>query len=157
MAISVSSYRLFLFICPRLSVLVALSPFLCPPSIVWLRLEGQWGVARAEWKLIRIWPWMDTSEIAGEPSALFRAPLMIPVFLCHRCLVLHHKKKKLGLTGANGGTACYRVGEDALLGDHEEVKWHIRVGTDVPQHHVYHQSNFGLVCLGSLLVSLVYV
>lgn len=59
-------------------------------------------------------------KIAGDPSALFRAPLMIPVFFCHRCLALHHKEQ--GLTGANGSTACYRVGEDALLGDHEEMK-----------------------------------
>lgn len=34
-------------------------------------------------------------KIAGDPSALFRAPLMIPVFLCHWCLALHHKKNRV--------------------------------------------------------------
>lgn len=59
---------LFLFL------LLSFSPFSCPPCIVWLRLEGQWGVARAEWNLIWICPWMDTVRLQEIHQLFFGLP-----------------------------------------------------------------------------------
>lgn len=56
------------------TLLLSLSPFSCPPAIVRLRLEGQWGVARAEWKLIWIWPWMDTARLQEIHRLFFGLP-----------------------------------------------------------------------------------
>lgn len=141
---------LFSSVSLSLSPQLSLSSFSCPPSIVRLRLEGQWGVARAEWNLIWIWLWMDTARLQEIHRLFFGLPWW---FLSSSVTgVLPCITKKQVLTGANSSTACYHVGEDALLGDHEEVKWHIWVSTDVPQHQVYHQGNFRLVCLWSCIL-----
>lgn len=68
----------FSFICPHrflsLSLLHSFSPSSCPPCIVRLRLEGQWGVARAEWNLIWICPWMDTVRLQEIHRLFFGLP-----------------------------------------------------------------------------------